>query len=173
MRNQEDIGLAYAFLDNIDENVGHIPFSVGSISSVALSSLGSTLTKLAIKTDYPGSGSVQVPSNGFMKTYTYKGRIYNYEGLVREIVKTNAMAGTNINVREIFETPGDLKQPNPFVVKLFDENDLSGRLKIDFEDTIIEEDIITGNYKIIKISTPETRDYYRNRKNDPNVRYYR
>ena len=173
MRNQEDIGLAYAFLDNIDENVGHIPFSVGSISSVALSSLGSTLTKLAIKTDYPGSGSVQVPSNGFMKTYTYKGRIYNYEGLVREIVKTNAMAGTNINVREIFETPGDLKQPNPFVVKLFDENDLSGRLKIDFEDTIIEEDIITGNYKIIKISTPETRDYYRHRKNDPNVRYYR
>lgn len=172
MRNQDDIGLAYAFLDNIDENVGHIPFSTGSISSVALSSLGSTLTKLAIKTDYPGSGSVQVPSNGFMKVYTYRGNVYNYEGLVEEIVKTNAMAGTNIDVQEAFTNPGDLKT-NPFVVELFDDTDPTGKLKIEFEDTIIEEDIATGSYQIIKVATPETRDYYRNRKVNDGKRYYR
>jgi len=161
-RSQNNIALAYAFLDAFSQNT-NMPFSSHAVSGVVLSSIGSKLTKLSLKTTYPGIGTIQVPSNGIMKTYLYGGKRYDYEGVVKELVKKK------IPVSDLYDVGTFTKEDaGEGRVKIVPSNKTLGIISkelIDFEDTIVIYDGNTDTHEVIKISDVTTRDYYRYRYN--------
>lgn len=158
-RSQNNIALAYAFLDSFSQNI-NMPFSSHAVSGVVLSSLGSKLTKLSLKTTYPGIGTVQVPSNGIMKYYEYYGKRYDYEGIVKELHRRKIPINDLYNVGTFTEEIVD----EDLVVTPSNKTLLSSNpMEINFEDTIVIYDAVTKTSSVIKISDVTTRDYYRNR----------
>lgn len=158
-RSQNNIALAYAFLDSFSQNI-NMPFSSHAVSGVVLSSLGSKLTKLSLKTTYPGIGTVQVPSNGIMKYYEYYGKRYDYEGIMKELHRRKIPINDLYNVGTFTE---EIVDENLIVTPSNKTLISSKPTEINFEDTIVIYDAVTKTSSVIKISDVTTRDYYRNR----------
>lgn len=88
------IGLAESIVNNIKSkfnlNTDHslddlkIPFSDPNIYSSILSSFVSNINKKSIKRQYPGLGTVMVPSYNLSMIYDINGMTYQFEDLVKE-----------------------------------------------------------------------------------------
>lgn len=89
-----EIGLAEAIINNIKAkfnlNTDHsldklkIPFSDPNIYSSILSTFVSNINKKSIKRQYPGLGTVMVPSYNMSMIYDINGMTYQFEDLVKE-----------------------------------------------------------------------------------------
>lgn len=89
-----EIGLAEAIINNIKAkfnlNTDHsldklkIPFSDPNIYSSILSTFVSNINKKSIKRQYPGLGTVMVPSYNMSMIYDVNGMTYQFEDLVKE-----------------------------------------------------------------------------------------
>lgn len=89
-----EIGLAEAIINNIKTkfnlNTDHsldklkIPFSDPNIYSSILSTFVSNINKKSIKRQYPGLGTVMVPSYNMSMIYDINGMTYQFEDLVKE-----------------------------------------------------------------------------------------
>lgn len=89
-----EIGLAEAIINNIKAkfnlNTDHsldklkIPFSDPNIYSSILSTFVSNINKKSIKRQYPGLGTVMVPSYNMSMIYDINGITYQFEDLVKE-----------------------------------------------------------------------------------------
>lgn len=89
-----EIGLAEAIINNIKSkfnlNTDHsldklkIPFSDPNIYSSILSTFVSNINKKSIKRQYPGLGTVMVPSYNMSMIYDINGMTYQFEDLVKE-----------------------------------------------------------------------------------------
>lgn len=89
-----EIGLAEAIINNIKAkfnlNTDHsldklkIPFSDPNIYSSILSTFVSNINKKSIKRQYPGLGTVMVPSYNMSMIYDMNGMTYQFEDLVKE-----------------------------------------------------------------------------------------
>ena len=89
-----EIGLAEAIINNIKAkfnlNTNHsldklkIPFSDPNIYSSILSTFVSNINKKSIKRQYPGLGTVMVPSYNMSMIYDVNGMTYQFEDLVKE-----------------------------------------------------------------------------------------
>lgn len=89
-----EIGLAEAIINNIKAkfnlNTDHsldklkIPFSDPNIYSSILSTFVSNINKKSIKRQYPGLGTVMVPSYNISMIYDINGMTYQFEDLVKE-----------------------------------------------------------------------------------------
>lgn len=89
-----EIGLAEAIINNIKAkfnlNTNHsldklkIPFSDPNIYSSILSTFVSNINKKSIKRQYPGLGTVMVPSYNMSMIYDINGMTYQFEDLVKE-----------------------------------------------------------------------------------------
>ena len=90
----KEIGLAEAIINNIKAkfnlNTDHsldklkIPFSDPNIYSSILSTFVSNINKKSIKRQYPGLGTVMVPSYNMSMIYDVNGMTYQFEDLVKE-----------------------------------------------------------------------------------------
>lgn len=90
----KEIGLAEAIINNIKTkfnlNTDHsldklkIPFSDPNIYSSILSTFVSNINKKSIKRQYPGLGTVMVPSYNMSMIYDINGMTYQFEDLVKE-----------------------------------------------------------------------------------------
>ena len=90
----KEIGLAEAIINNIKAkfnlNTNHsldklkIPFSDPNIYSSILSTFVSNINKKSIKRQYPGLGTVMVPSYNMSMIYDVNGMTYQFEDLVKE-----------------------------------------------------------------------------------------
>ncbi len=90
----KEIGLAEAIINNIKAkfnlNTDHsldklkIPFSDPNIYSSILSTFVSNINKKSIKRQYPGLGTVMVPSYNMSMIYDINGMTYQFEDLVKE-----------------------------------------------------------------------------------------
>ena len=92
-----EIGLAEAIINNIKAkfnlNTDHsldklkIPFSDPNIYSSILSTFVSNINKKSIKRQYPGLGTVMVPSYNMSMIYDINGMTYQFEDLVKEAIE--------------------------------------------------------------------------------------
>lgn len=92
-----EIGLAEAIINNIKAkfnlNTDHsldklkIPFSDPNIYSSILSTFVSNINKKSIKRQYPGLGTVMVPSYNMSMIYDINGMTYQFEDLVKEVTE--------------------------------------------------------------------------------------
>ncbi len=103
-RNQ--VGLAQAIINNIKSkfnlNIDHslddlkIPFSDPNIYSNILSSFVSNINKKSIKRQFPGLGTVMVPSFNISMIYDINGITYQFEDIIKE-AQENGITSTEID----------------------------------------------------------------------------
>lgn len=104
-----EIGLAEAIINNIKTkfnlNTDHsldklkIPFSDPNIYSSILSTFVSNINKKSIKRQYPGLGTVMVPSYNMSMIYDINGMTYQFEDLVKEATEKGFLSTERDNTK--------------------------------------------------------------------------
>lgn len=106
---RNNIGLAESIINNIKSNfnlnIDHsldelkIPFSDPNIYSSILSSFVSNINKKSIKRQYPGLGTVMVPSYNISMIYDVNGMTYQFEDLVKEALEKGFTSNESDNTK--------------------------------------------------------------------------
>ena len=148
-----------------------LPFSHPQIKGKVASIIISNLTRDSLRRTYPGLGTIQAPSFGFMQYFSIrnkKGELYhrNYIGYCNDI-RSLLQNGETLN--DVFDDKDSFtKNGLRFITNNYVENWLGRTIEqinpkqIDFEDTILYLDPNTNAYVVEKINDGAKYDYWRN-----------
>ena len=148
-----------------------LPFSHPQIKGKVASIIISNLTKDSLRRTYPGLGTIQAPSFGFMQYFNItdkNGKLYhrNYIGYCNDI---RSLLRNGETLDDAFDDKNSfIKNGLNFVTPDYVNNWLGRTIEeinpkqIDFEDTILYFDSNTNAYVVEKINDGAKYDYWRN-----------
>ncbi len=178
--DKDTLGLAQSFVTLAEKSLQNssleyvLPFSAATINGAFIATVTSTLVKKGIRRKYDGVAAVLVPSNNMIQYYTIDGYNYTFNEINKIILDKIDNDITLIEDEEVITRSAIDKafndiiingQLNPFI-KLTLQND------IDFEDTIIVENKLTGEQEIHKIDSLSKYDLIKHIYNTEDYNFY-
>lgn len=149
--NKDTLGLAQSFIKVAQQSINEykityqIPLSSASINGIFNSTVTSDIVKKAIRRHYDGIASVLHPGFNIMQYYTIDGINYRFEELAKVV---------NGDLKYLIEN--DDPSTNKYVIPVTNDQ------PVDFQDTIIIIDSVSGAKEVVTIDSYEKYLKYRN-----------